>query len=157
MRKVRWGDFITLLYCPYHTKAKGSTVHGSQIFSLCATRICYYYFPRKITSLSHASLRWERHFLAFQASPIIVKKQQVSAKSIASISQSLIVMLCKLKSSAVKVLLVIRTSQNMELREMSKQWLSRKGFRPVGFLFRPVDLRFRLSQRRDAFESDKIM
>ena len=119
MRKVRWGDFITLLYCPYHTKAKGSTVHGSQIFSLCATRIYYYYFPRKITSLSHASLRWERHFLAFQASPIIVKKQQVSAKSIASISQSLIVMLCKLKSSAVKVLLVIRTSQNMELREMS--------------------------------------
>ena len=55
------------------------------------------------------------------------------------------------------MLLATCTPQNMELRELLKQWLSRKGFRPVGFLFRPMDLRFCLSQRRDAFESDKIM
>ena len=31
MGKVRLGDFITLLYCPYHMKANWSTVGDSQI------------------------------------------------------------------------------------------------------------------------------
>ena len=93
-------------------------------------------------------------FSEFQA-PQFLKKQQSSAESIANIN--VLVMLCWSKSDSVKVVLAMCTPQNMELREMSKQWLSRKGFRPVGFRFRPVDLRFGLSQCRDAFESDKIM
>ena len=85
MRKVRWGDFITLLSCPYHIKAKRSTVRDSQNYSPRATRIYYYHFLGKITfSLSHASLRWECHFSAFQA-PLISKKQQASEQSIANI------------------------------------------------------------------------
>ena len=70
MRKVPWGVFITLQYCPHHTciKAKRPTVRDSQIYSLCTTRIYFYCFPRKITlSFSHASPHWEWQFPAFQA------------------------------------------------------------------------------------------
>ena len=144
---------ITLLYCFCHVKSKGQ---------LCVTRKFIYHvvqefnFAGKIITLKCILALRMLFFRNFKLTQFL-KKQQPSAESIANIKVFDSVTLCKSQSDSVKVLLATCTSQNMEQREMSKQWLSRKGFRPVSFLFRPVDLRFRLSQCRDAFESDKIM
>ena len=87
MKKVRWGNFITLLHWPYYIKAKGSTVRDSQIYSpgVLQEFIVIIYLPGKITfSLSHPSLRWECHSSAFQAPPTN-KKQKSSAENIVNI------------------------------------------------------------------------